>query len=212
MWNGEDFSIFTTSIPGNDSSSKTVQNYEEGTLKTRDNVLLKCICEDSVSDHHIGGRSLDAVIRPYASKVAGKTIASLFLLESLTYELVFVTSKKASAILDNGYTAQTTEIFIPSFHYGACGPPNIVVSDGKWDYNGQKQTLYWTIDLAEQTPSPLSIDSPKWIAATKDVLTRELLESYNFHTIQISAVENQKCKAKVSKRIETRNMYLCNIF
>lgn len=213
MWNGEDFSIFTTSTSKtlcNHANAKTVKNDDDRTFDSFD---VKCSCEDSVAHHHIGGRSLDAVIRPYASKVAGKTIASMFILESLTYELVFVSPKKASAIIDCDSIAQTTEIFIPSFHYGACATPKITVSDGQCDYNGQKQTLYWTIDLAEQTPRPFSAGSPKWIAATKDLITPEILETCNFHTIQISATKHQKCKSKASK-MEVRqkqSMNLCNI-
>lgn len=79
QWNGEDLSIF----------SPDQQN--------------------DPSDINSGGRALDAVIRPYPYKVAGKILEYSFFREEKEFVLKFEVDKNIN---------KPTEIFIPDFHYG----------------------------------------------------------------------------------------------
>ncbi|KAJ3299416.1 hypothetical protein HK104_009018 [Borealophlyctis nickersoniae] len=104
--------------------------------------------------HHIGGRALDAVVRPYAAKIAGEPTMMRFNLSELTFNLQF-TSRPLSSdhrrteTTKSGWDspAHVTEIFVPNFHYGKMPRLEVRVSDGEWKYDRARQTLYWRIDL-----------------------------------------------------------------
>ncbi|KAJ3038777.1 hypothetical protein HDV00_000353 [Rhizophlyctis rosea] len=109
---------------------------------------------------HVGGRALDAVIRPYAAKVAGEPILMRFDLSKLDFTLEFerqpcddekkresITTQQPTALRPAwAMPAHITEIFVPNFHYGNLSKLDVVVSDGEWKYNKTRQTLYWRID------------------------------------------------------------------
>jgi hypothetical protein len=162
-------------------------------------------CFDDEDDEHVGGRALDAVIRPYAAKTAGTPLSTLFLLEQTAFELVFITPKQG----DHGMSRQsrTTEIFVPSFHYKRFSKVHVVVSDGVWEYDEENQTVYWVIDPTRESPRPDSPDSIPWIAARKSLATTALMETHNFHTIQITPPP----KPKPSKSRICAPTTLCNI-
>ncbi|KAJ3122642.1 hypothetical protein HK100_011897 [Physocladia obscura] len=92
--------------------------------------------------HHDGGRALDAVVRPYAAKIAGVPVCSKFSLVNLVYTMEFTTvyDPDSPALVDlistlgkyawndnvendgNDHIGSLrlryiTEVFIPSFHY-----------------------------------------------------------------------------------------------
>ncbi|ORY39013.1 glycoside hydrolase [Rhizoclosmatium globosum] len=109
--------------------------------------------------HHVGGRALDAIIRPYASKIAGTPILSRFDLTSLVYTLEFTTvynprEESIQEILDrskgsspDAYKRFLTEVFVPNFHYKFPDMQIVVkVSDGEWKYDQEKQSLVWFYD------------------------------------------------------------------
>ncbi|KAJ3030404.1 UNVERIFIED_CONTAM: hypothetical protein HDU68_009218 [Siphonaria sp. JEL0065] len=110
--------------------------------------------------HHVGGRALDAVIRPYASKIPGTPTHSRFDLENLIYTLEFTTiynpkSESISEIKtrmretrDHDYNKRyCSEVFVPNFHYKFEGMRVVVtVSDGEWKYDQEKQSLVWHYD------------------------------------------------------------------
>ena len=79
QWNGEDLSIFSLS-----------QQTDE-------------------KDINSGGRALEAVVRPFASKVAGDIIEHRF----YSQEKIFVLRFKPNPLID-----MPTEIFVPAFHFG----------------------------------------------------------------------------------------------
>ncbi|KAJ3354594.1 hypothetical protein HDU83_005045 [Entophlyctis luteolus] len=132
---------------------------------------------DRFSDgNHDGGRALDAVIRPYAAKVAGIPTVSKFRLKKLEYRLEFTTnydSQSASAHREFFTTPASawdkryvSEIFVPNFHYQLTLPSSldnsegnfeddpeeiraqliVKVSDGEWVYDQKRQTLQWHYD------------------------------------------------------------------
>ncbi|KAI9333829.1 glycoside hydrolase superfamily [Obelidium mucronatum] len=114
---------------------------------------------DPVHSHHIGGRALDAAIRPYAAKIAGTPQLSKFNLSQLVYTLEFTTLFDSSLpsvkeLLDNGSTVKReflTEVFLPNFHFKlgkGCGKVVVEVSDGEWRYDQKRQTLLWHYDPA----------------------------------------------------------------
>ena len=139
--------------------------------------------DDEDGDHHAGGRALDAVIRPYAAKVCGTPLSSVFLLHQLAYELIFVTRKGEKRNPNKLALSNISEIFVPDYHLGQ-GDPLILVSDGTFTYDMQKETIYWKIDPDEITPDIVS-SKITWLSSNQ--LVKDALKStnYNFHTLQI---------------------------
>ena len=107
--------------------------------------------EDEINsdpDHHVGGRALDAVIRPYAAKVSGKPRVMRFDYKTQDFFLEFSTSRTAQAESLDVSTPEwefITEIFIPEYQYGD-QRLRVSVSDGVWSYDKSKETLYWKYD------------------------------------------------------------------
>ncbi|KAI7897948.1 glycoside hydrolase superfamily [Cokeromyces recurvatus] len=116
-WNGENFSIY--------SVKKAREDYFEHDTKS--------------SKEHLydGGRVLEAVLRPYASKIAGTPVLSEFNLEKLSYTFSFI----PHATENQEQKGCLTEIFVPHFHYGD-QPVSYEANIGECDYNRDKQTLY----------------------------------------------------------------------
>ncbi|KAK3814736.1 MAG: glycoside hydrolase superfamily [Linnemannia gamsii] len=133
-WNGEDFSIFSLDSPqgtpeaGRSPGSDSHEEFDDG----RDHVA------------HVGGRALDAVVRPYAAKVAGEPISTDFDLATLQFTFRFCNYLQAPipSVQDDTTMAFDTEIFIPSYHYDEARL-EICVSDGDWRYVKERQTLYY---------------------------------------------------------------------
>ena len=100
QWNDEDFSIFS-----------------------RDQ-------QENPGDIHSGGRALDAVVRPYAMRVAGEPLQMSFDLHKRIFDLVFRH--------DPGIAAPTV-IFVPNFQY----PDGYLVeiSDGEFSMESDMQKL-----------------------------------------------------------------------
>lgn len=106
---------------------------------------------------HEGGRALDAIIRPYASKIAGYPLLTKFDLDSLEYCLEFevevLDSDEITPLTELIHSKAgvprclMTEIFVPNFHYKFPDVSlNVEVSDGEWMYSQERQTLYWARD------------------------------------------------------------------
>ncbi len=107
QWNDEDFSIFSRD-------------------QRRDP-------EHGAQDLYDGGRALEAVVRPYARKIAGNPLHMAFEIESRRFEFDFEH--------DDAITAPTA-LFIPRYQYpDGC---RITVSDGRFELDADAQTLrYW---------------------------------------------------------------------
>ena len=159
---------------------------------------------EDMSTMHVGGRALDAVIRPYAAKTAGHPIFSLFELKLTAFELVIATAKDLSSIESlTGEKCWTTEIYVPQFHYGLSTQPEVIVSDGNWLFDPKKQTIYWTINPKEASPIPGSKGSPTWISCPRKLVTQSVLESHNVHTLQIF-----KSKAAANSSTTANGVYI----
>jgi len=83
-------------------------------------------------DVHSGGRALEAVVRPYASKVAGEPLRMRFDPRSRVFEFEF---RHAPAI------SAPTEIFVPDFQYPESFA--VEVSDGTYATDPSSQTLVY---------------------------------------------------------------------
>ncbi|KAI9480657.1 MAG: glycoside hydrolase superfamily [Benjaminiella poitrasii] len=129
-WNGENFSIY--------SVKKSREDDFDNTKKSTKEYLYD------------GGRVLEAVLRPYASKIAGTPVSSEFDLDKLSYTFSFIPFTSEEGFDLRNRNACTTEIFVPHFHFGG-GPVSIQVNFGECDYNGDKQTLYHYYDPEEKS-------------------------------------------------------------
>ncbi|KAI8885544.1 glycoside hydrolase family 5 protein [Backusella circina FSU 941] len=124
-WNGENFSIY--------SVKKATEDY----LEHNDG-------NDKLSKVHLydGGRVLEAVLRPYACKIAGIPTQAEFNLNTLEYTFSFMPNYNND---NDDKRCITTEIFVPAYHYGQT-PLDVQVTSGTWDYNKENQTLYHYLD------------------------------------------------------------------
>ncbi|KAJ3189218.1 hypothetical protein HDU85_002843 [Gaertneriomyces sp. JEL0708] len=93
---------------------------------------------DRSHHHHVGGRALDAVIRPYAAKIAGDPLYMKFDLKKLEFQLAFTTPDIGASTANDvrvkwSSPAHITEVFVPNFHYHDA-TVDVIVSDGEWKY------------------------------------------------------------------------------
>ncbi|CAG8441294.1 4032_t:CDS:10 [Acaulospora colombiana] len=93
--------------------------------------------------HNTGGRVLDAVLRPYASKFPGIPQTMTFNLKTKEFNFKFVNFPHDDDNLSKS-VAPEAEIFIPTYHYKKLAL-DIRVSDGDWRYVRNGQTLYWRV-------------------------------------------------------------------
>ncbi|KAJ1507489.1 hypothetical protein HMI54_004080 [Coelomomyces lativittatus] len=188
-WNGEDFSIFSPH-PFHQYSLKSEQKREnkiKNTIKRWSKELshhftktkkpwntspISPITPFDITElyfsedvkHHAGGRVLDAVIRPYATRIAGTPTHMSFDLKTLTFRLEFKSHHQK--LLDGDFPFESkyrmltgelppqsyeTVVYVPKYHYGY-ESIQIQVSDGVWSYYKHHQTLFWRI-------APSSLDS-----------------------------------------------------
>ncbi|KAJ2998866.1 hypothetical protein HDV02_003976 [Globomyces sp. JEL0801] len=202
-WNGEDFSIFSMTpdelleaekrreaekdLPKSPLSPSPSRNsITTPRLTTPDSSfdLTSSIFAEANAQHHIGGRALDAVIRPYAAKTAGIPYSVFFDLEKLYFELIFTTLKEEKPSNTDPIT-NTTEIFVPEFHFGNYSDMEIKVSDGSYKLNILSQTVHWVVDRSRDVVSPLADSYPKWIGVSNSQVDPNMISTHNFHTLQI---------------------------
>lgn len=216
LWNGEDFSIYSKPKSKKGPSTHAFENSAVVTGRTKSATKLDSDPSkvyvrkpDSAFDlierffeemtaHHVGGRALDAIVRPYAAKIAGVPIYSVFDFKRLAYELVFITPKveNVKPSKESSTEAHVTEIYVPHYHFGVSVQPEVVVSNGNWLFDPKRQSIYWTINPTDDSPVPNSKGAPVWISCPKSAATSALKEMHNFHTIQIF-----KSKALVSQTL-----------
>jgi Glycoside hydrolase family 5 C-terminal domain len=207
FWNGEDFSIFSalpkvTVSPRKPSIKSTPDNAGISPISPTLSQKALSVSIESAFDlidsffedpnaHHLGGRALEAVIRPYAAKTSGKLIYSGFDVKRSIFELIFVTPKDTSTIqnLDNDLY-WTSEIYVPQFHFGVHMQPEIVVSDGKWTFDPIRQTIYWKINPTDTCIDPISREYLNWLSCSKSAASQNLRKEFNFHTLQVCKVKD----------------------
>ncbi|KAI8915672.1 glycoside hydrolase superfamily [Gorgonomyces haynaldii] len=239
-WNGEDFSIFSKQAV--EEAAEALKAHENARDEEREHSLhpgprsptSPMSRRSSISSyaphtpfdisdliyappdegHHIGGRALDAVIRPYASKMAGIPLKMGFQLSNLSFEVSFYTprmqlsaptskeglespvhdldGKKAPSLprvvseqTSEEIASNTTEIYVPQFHYKQWEDFEVTVSDGVWLYDAQKETIYWTIDPRQQVQAqPVKT----WFG------TIPVDETKNIHTLRITRILKKTAK------------------
>jgi hypothetical protein len=88
--------------------------------------------QDDPADIHSGGRALEAVVRPYARKIAGEPLRMAFDYKRRVFEFEFRHDPNVTA---------PTEIFVPNYQY----PDGYVVevSDGVYEVDRANQTLVY---------------------------------------------------------------------
>jgi len=123
-WNGEDLSIFSTDqiLPG--------------------------------QEHNVfaGGRALQAIVRPYATRCAGTLSVMRFDVKTRRFYLEF---------RSNGYTGVSgtpTVVFVPFFQYPS--GPQVSISDGTYQFDHRAQTLEYYHDTTAGYIHTLVLTAP----------------------------------------------------
>lgn len=120
-WNKEDFSIICE-----EDQCQDIDN------KKPNDVLYK------------NGRGLDAIIRPYAVKVAGFPWKTQWNRKEFNFEFHYVNGP--TQFLSSGHedSPQTkrTEIYLPAYHFDSFDQLRIQVKDGTFQLDRKKQSLY----------------------------------------------------------------------
>jgi len=112
----------------NTNTAKDKWNAQDYSIFSRDQ-------QTDPADIHSGGRALEAVIRPYAEKVAGEPLRMSFDIARRRFEFEFRHDPQVSA---------PTEIYIPDFQYPhGC---TVTVSDGTYNLERGSQTLVYRHD------------------------------------------------------------------
>ncbi len=89
--------------------------------------------QDDPSDINSGGRALEAVVRPYATRIAGRPLKMAFDHKRGRFAFTFEHDLAVTA---------STEIFVPAIQYP--GSVHVEVTDGRYEVDGEAQVLrYW---------------------------------------------------------------------
>lgn len=114
----------------------TIWNYtadntnERGDMWNDEDLSIFSRDQRDSDDIHSGGRGLDAIVRPYARKIAGEPLRMSFDLPTKVFELEFRHDPAVTAL---------TEIFVPDYQY-----PNgylVELSDGEYHMDTNTMTL-----------------------------------------------------------------------
>ena len=120
--------------PGNTNAHGDGWNEEDLSLFSYDQ-------QANPDDLHSGGRALPAVVRPYASRVAGTPTLMHFDAKQRRFTLHFETD----AALEKSGVVESV-IFVPQFQFGSDPAAiDVVVSDGEyaWQLEERQTLLYW---------------------------------------------------------------------
>ena len=118
--------------PGNNNAHGDGWNEEDLSIFSEDQ-------RDDPADLHSGGRALPAIVRPYASRIAGTPTLMKFDAAAREFTLEF----RGDPALDQKGVMETV-VFAPQFQYGDL-PQHIevVVSDGKVEFDLDRQTVLY---------------------------------------------------------------------
>ncbi|KAI8818413.1 glycoside hydrolase superfamily [Fimicolochytrium jonesii] len=213
-WNGEDFSIFSR-IPAVTAKASSTGGAASSAMSAEEPELITHAAPFDITErhyeeghrlheHHVGGRALDAVVRPYAAKIAGEPVFMRFDINTLEFVLEFTTPRLSSSVNQTA-TADTvditriTEIFVPGFHYThPSATVHVEVSDGEWMYDATRQTLYYKLDPAYQgavegagKPGNSGFWNSIWAPSTEASVGEDRV----LHRIVVRPVEKDEAKA-----------------
>lgn len=90
---------------------------------------------------YAGGRALPAIIRPYASKVAGIPQSTSWNRRTRRFCFTWVSTSRVETDSMETSAGCMTEIFVPDYYFRE-KQPEIVLSDGKAIYEPEKQTVH----------------------------------------------------------------------
>ncbi len=101
-------------------------------ISTKDGQIFSRDQQNVTGDINDGGRALEAVLRPYATKIPGKPIEMLFDIQNKVFRFTFRMDPDLTAPL---------EIFVPEYQY----PLGFLfdASDGKHEINEKSQTVLY---------------------------------------------------------------------
>ncbi|PWN49059.1 glycoside hydrolase family 5 protein [Violaceomyces palustris] len=134
-WNLEDFSVFSL-------SSHPPHGKDE---------------DDQSERHYRGGRALQAILRPYAVKVAGRPYSTKWDGQSLEFSFQWFNDTPRPPVrggrgepLPEVDKSQITEIYLPSYHYKA-NEFEIRLTDGDWSFDAEVRALFFLFSLPLST-------------------------------------------------------------
>ncbi|KAH8201632.1 hypothetical protein TruAng_004238 [Truncatella angustata] len=153
-WNKEDFSVV------NSDEQVMVGDGHGHIVKARPDY------RNSAHEKHElyrGGRVLDAVIRPYAVKIAGTPISSNWNERTLRFEFQwrYRAHKKSKSAEEESLT---TEIYMPAYHYRGRQIHVTATYGLDWTYTADTQTLY----VVQRGATPARFPEPDWVQTGTD--------------------------------------------
>ncbi|KAF9997820.1 hypothetical protein BGZ79_008486 [Entomortierella chlamydospora] len=132
-WNGENLSLYSL----NSVSASASEN-------SSDNAYHKL---------NRGGRAIEQFCRPYPIATVGNPIKIRFDRHKKSFELRTRTTiekmSEVDPVLAACGTVAKTEVYVPRFHFP--GPEHCIVkvSDGSWEWDTEKQIVYWIYEDSE---------------------------------------------------------------
>lgn len=143
-WNQEDFSVMCNDVHAQDIDNPASSE--------------KSLDEEFINMHR-GGRALSAIIRPYATKVAGYPIHTKWDRNTLLFDFHYVNppveiqeaalSAAGKSAPARSEEAKTTKVFVPRYHFEGLDI-RIQVSDGEHHLDLDRQTL--SVKHSNNTP------------------------------------------------------------
>lgn len=146
-WNQEDFSVMCNEQDALDLDNVCAPRSQEGRHQAATDDV-----DAELYRLHAGGRSLPAIIRPYAVKVAGFPVLTAWDREKLLFDFQYANppatfheaAMKAAGKVITGHNdkmeAVTTKLFVPRFHFDGYSI-RVQISDGEFDLDLMRQTL-----------------------------------------------------------------------
>ncbi|KAG0276360.1 hypothetical protein BGZ96_003341 [Linnemannia gamsii] len=139
-WNGEDLSLYSAPLHPSTSTATTTTTTTTSAADEIQHPLDR------------GGRAVEQFCRPYPVATVGQPTKILFDRHFGTFRLWTMTDPQQEQ-LQKGGEGGRSEIYIPQLHFPD-GPISccVEVSDGSWEWDTERQLLFWTYGSTTTQP------------------------------------------------------------
>jgi hypothetical protein len=152
-WNGEDLSIFSRVVPKKkqEKQQDTDSKLSESTQVTNSPRDSKEKMSDPQFSLDLGGRALEAFVRPYPLFLPGTPLKFRYSMKETVMTLVY----RHLSHNDPPPTSFVCEIFLPNLHFSSEKQLELWASDslGIWTLDIPNQRLYWKCSCTTHDPN-----------------------------------------------------------